>query len=414
MCGPLNPRRLAGLRWFWREAIFVQAAESFSTDYIPLFALAAGANTGEIALLAAVANLVSVAGYLPGAWIASRLRTRKAMVLAAAYGPGRLMLPLLAILPFMIPAGPTLVLLIIVVNALRIFGGSLGNASWTSFVADLVPQESRSRFFASRFIAIGLAALAASPLAGAIIRIVNGSETHALPGYQVALFCAFSLGLFSTWFFIRIPEPPSRSRTRLRGQARSLLSLLRRNPGFAWLAASSFLWGAALNMSGAFFNVFIVTELGGNAAYVGVIAGSYALTGLVGQLLFGRLSDSRGNRATFILTGLIIPFLPCLWAFATTPLHGVLINGLSGIFWAGYSLTSFNILLEMSPPEDRESAFALYQTAVAVSAVIGPLIGGVLIAAVGFRVNFVLSGAGRMVAMIVFIVMTRRAKKTAP
>jgi MFS family permease len=405
----MGGRRFEGLRWFWRENVFVQAAENFSTDYLPLFAVAAGANAGAIGLLAAASGLLSIAGYLPGAFVASRLRARKPMVLATWYGPSRMLLPVLAILPFVASAGPTLVFLIIVVNALRIFGSSLGNPSWVSFVADLVPQESRGRYFASRNMASGIAALVVSPLAGLLIRTVNGRTVHGLPGYQVSLFAAFACAAASTYFFTKIPEPPARSVGQLRTSIRGLLGLLRRNPAFTWLAVSSLVWGVSLNLSAPFINVFIVTDLGGNAAMVGVMNGVFALTGLVGLAMFGRLADTRGSRRIFVVTGFFIPALPVLWAFAHSPWAGCLINIPSGFLWAGFNLASFNILLEMSPAEDRESAIALYQTAVAVSAVIGPLLGGYLAGLTGYRVVFTLSGVGRLVAMLIFVVMVRSA-----
>jgi MFS family permease len=415
MCGVLAPRRLAGLRWFWREGIFVQAAESFSADYIPLFALAAGATPPDIGLLAAAANLLSLAGFMPGALLASLVRTRKAAVLSTSYGPSRLMLPLMAVLPLLFPSGPVLVFLIIGLNALRIFGGSLGNPAWTSFVADLVPAETRGRFFASRLSAGGITALAVSPLAGLIIRTVNGSSHHALPGYQVSLCAAFLAGSVSVAFFLRIPEPPARRVSRPLRQIRGLAVLLRRDRAFTWLALSSFVWGLGTTMAGSFINVFIVTALGGTAASVGITAGVFALCGLFAQLVFGRLSDRRGNRWILVVTGLAIPVLPCLWATARIPLHGYLINVPSGFLWAGYSLASFNILLEMSPAEDRESAFALYQTVVAAGAVIGPILGGSLAGVAGFRPVFVLSGIVRLAATILFLVFVRpRRAITAP
>jgi MFS family permease len=411
LCGPLPQRRAAGLRWFWREAVFLQASESFSTDYIPLFALAAGATSTDIGILAAAANLLSVAGFLPGAMIAARLRTRKAMVLATGYGPSRLLLPFLALLPLLVPAGPVLVFLIIAVNALRILGGSMGAPAWTSFVADLVPQQSRGRFFSSRMFASGITALAVSPLAGFIIRTINGADTRALPGFQVSLVAAFALGLVSVAFFLKIPEPPARTPQRLGRQVRGLVDLLRRNPAFTWLAVSSFVWGAALNMAGPFFNVFIVTDLGGNAAAVGTTAGVFAFTGLVGQLVFGRLADRRGNRWILVRTGFLIPVLPVLWSFARVPLHGYLINAPSGFLWAGYNLASFTILLEMCPAEDREAAFALYQTVVSASAVLGPLLAGLLIPLVGYRVIFAVSGAGRLLGTVLFLVFARPRRR---
>ncbi len=130
-------------------------------------------------------------------------------------------------------------------------------------------------------------------------------------------------------------------------------------------------------------------------------------TGLAGQALFGNLSDRRGNRAVLVLTGILIPILPILWVFARVPWHVYLINTASGILWAGYNLASFNMLLELSPPEQREGGVALYQSTVSASAVLGPLLGGLLIATAGYHAAFILSGAGRIVGSILFIVLVR-------
>jgi MFS family permease len=411
-CGPLGLRRLAGLKWFWIDGVFSQAQESFAGDYIPLFALAAGASAGNIGVLAAAASFLSIAGFLPGAIVGSRLRTRKPFVLASSGIAGRLFLPLLALAPFLVHSGPSLIYLIIALNALRVLAGSFANASWTSLVADLVPSANRGRYFASRNMAIGLAALAASPLAGLIIGTINGRTVQAFPGYQVSLLAAFTLGMVSTLSFSRIPEPPARRPARLGVKARGLLDLVRRNPAFAWLAASSLVWGVSLTMATPFFNVYLVTALGGNAAAVGTAAGVFALTGLFGQAAFGRLIDRRGSRAILVLTGFLIPIFPVLWALARAPGHVYLLNVGSGFLWAGYNLASFNILLEMSPTEDREAAVGLYQSVVAASAVLGPLLGGYLAGTAGYQVVFVLSGVGRLAGTILFLAMARQRKKT--
>jgi MFS family permease len=401
------------MRWFWREGIFVQSAESFSADYIALFALAVGATSGNIAVLASAAGLVSIAAYLPGAWLASRLRTRKTFILATSYGPARFMLVLLALLPFMLPASPALVALIIVVNAAMIFLGSLGNAPWTSFVADLVPQRYRGRFFSSRMVGIGCAAMVGSPLAGAVIRAANGGRADAVQGFQISLAAAAAMGLVSMLLFLRIPEPPGRSRTRKRGAPRAPLSLpplAKGNARYYGFTLSSLLWGVAHTIAAPFVNVFVVTDLGGDAASVGITLGCFALSVLAGQFVFGRPVDRHGSRAVMILSGLVIPFLAGLWSLARTPLHGYLISLAIGLLYAGYNLGNFNLLLEMSPHEHRESAIALFQTVMAAGAVVGPLIGGAIIAAAGYRAAFLVSSAGRLGAMVVFLLMTGRPK----
>ena len=75
--------------------------------------------------------------------------------------------------------------------------------------ADLVPTESRGRYFASRNVAMGVVALATSLLAGWIVRTINTRAAHDLLGYQATLLLAFLCGMLSTFPFSRIPEPAS-------------------------------------------------------------------------------------------------------------------------------------------------------------------------------------------------------------
>ncbi len=410
ICGPFGLRRLAGLKWFWLDGAFSQAQDSSSTDYIPLFALAAGASAGSIGILAAVGNLVSIAGYLSGAGVAWRLRQRKPFVLAAGGVASRLMVLFLALLPLVTGHGFLLVSLIIAFNALRLMFGSLGNPPWASMAADLVPSESRGRYFASRNVAMGVVALATSPLAGWIVRTVNTRASHDMLGYQVTLLLAFLCGMGSTYSFSRIPEPPIGVPVRLRRRTRSVLDLLRRNPTFAWLAASSFVWGFSLNVASPFFNVYLVTGLHGTSANVGIATGVMALTGLAGQALFGKLSDRRGNRAVLVLTGILIPLLPLGWVFAREPYHVYIINTAAGILWAGYNLASFNLLLELSPLEEREAGVAFYQSMVSASAVLGPLVGGLLIATTGYHAAFIVSSVGRLAGSVLFVAFVKSPK----
>ena len=186
-----------------------------------------------------------------------------------------------------------------------------------------------------------------------------------------------------------------------------MLGLVRRNPAFAWLAVSSALWGLAVNTAAPYFSVYLVTQLGGNAQVVGIGAGISAMAGLAGLLVFGRMVDRSGSRKVLVLSGLVIPLMPVLWVFVRAPWHIYLTNIPAGFFWAGYNLASFNLLLEMSPPEDREAGVAVYQTLVALSAIVGPLLGGWLAALIGYVPMFAITGGGRLAATVLFITLAR-------
>ncbi len=154
--------------------------------------------------------------------------------------------------------------------------------------------------------------------------------------------------------------------------------------------------------------MYLVSRLHASTSTVGLLAGIASLFGLVGQRLFGRLLDYKGSFWVQRITGLLIPVLPFSWIFVTSPWQVALINVASGLLWAGYNLSNFNLLLELSPDEQRLRAVALYQTVVFVSAVVGPLLGGYLADAVSFKLIFGLSGVGRFLGMLVFLRLAAR------
>jgi MFS family permease len=384
----LTHRRREGLRWYFMDASISQISGSFYEDFFVLFALATGFAADRIGLLAAAGSLASVISYIPGAFLTARLRTRKPLI--------------------MITSGGIAVLLAIAGSRfLTALMGSVATPAGTTLAGDLVPARSRGRYVAFRNAAITIVGACASALAGWIVHTLNNGSVDGLIGYRVAFTIAFAFGMAGTLCFSRIPEPPAHRGPRPAHQLRDIAGIVRRNPAFAWFAVSSALWGVAVYATGPFFNVYLVTRLGGDSRVVGIGAAVTALSGLAGLLVFGRLADRRGARAVVVLTGLAIPFMPVLWAFITAPWQTYLANAPSGFLWAGYNLASFNLLLEMSPPEDRESGVAVYQTLVAISAVIGPLLGGWAVSALGFIPLFCLSGALRLLATGLLILRVR-------
>jgi MFS family permease len=404
---PLTRLRLVGLRWFWLDGLFSTISENFYAAFVPLLALAYGASKTQIGLLASVANGAGMIAFLPGALAAQRFARRKPLVLIGGGGLNRLMLLLLALSPFMGLEPAAMVTLVIALNGVRSFGGNFSNPGWTAMVADLVPAEIRGRYFSGRNVAMALAALIVAPLAGQIAQALNRGASR-VAGYQAVLGLATTAGLIATLTYARIPEHGVRLRERVRRQGRSIVALLRENRTFGGFVVGAFFWNFALHISAPFFNPFIMTDLeGGDTAVVGIAAGAFSLATLLGQRVWGRLIDRKGNLPMLRLTGLVIPLMPAAWGVAQAPWHLYVIELFAGFSWAGYNLANFNLLLELSPERDRPSAAALYQSAVFASAVLGPLVGGVLAEAWGYRASFFASGIGRLAATLLLFALVR-------
>jgi predicted MFS family arabinose efflux permease len=83
------------------------------------------------------------------------------------------------------------------------------------------------------------------------------------------------------------------------------------------------------------------------------------------------------------------------------------INLASGILWAGYLLSGFNLLLALSPEAQRAHFTAIYQIVVTVALAAGAAAGGFIVEHWGYQAVFVLSGVGRLAAALLFVRFVR-------
>jgi MFS family permease len=403
----VDGQRLVGLRFFLLDGLFASFSDNLVLGFLELFLLSYGVSNGIIGLNTAIANLFGAVVVIPGALAISRSGSRKRLVLVTGGGIGRFGLLAIASVPFFAGDSGTAVVCLVCLNAIRVVMSNFSNPAWTSMVADLVPTTSRARYFGKRNVAIIAASILAAPIAGRMVKSLSGIGAFPRLGFQSIFFLSFLVGMLSTASFSRIPDASVSEAAATRPKSFPLRALLA-DRRFAGFALSAFVWNVALQVSAPFFNVYLVSGLGANAAMVGILTGVSSVATLAGQLIFGRVTDERGDVFVQVVTGLLIPLLPIAWVFVTAPGQVVFINIASGVLWAGYNLATFNILLKLTPDDRRPEATALYQTLVILSAVIGPLAGGALADRVGFKTVFAVSGAGRFAGIFLFIALVAR------
>jgi MFS family permease len=395
------------LSCFWLDGFFAISSDNIVLTYLTLYVLALGGTTAQIGAMSALSSLSAALLLFPGAMLVERTGRRKAICVSAGGGVGRLMLLLLALLPFVAP-GPAAVYLAMGLSVTRDAFGNLALPAWMALTADIVPLEWRGRYFASRNFAMSIGGMATTFLVGALITRVGG-----LWGFQLALALAFGLGIVSTYNFSRIREPKAVPAPPPPGgqSLRSLMAELRAPPGFLALCAATAIWSFSLNIAGPFFTPYMAERLKASAFEIGIFSVVSAVAGLPALRLFGNLADRWGPRRVQLLTGLLIPFVPLTWMLSRQPWHVVPINTISGFLWAGYGLASFNFLLSSTPADRRARYSAIYQIVVTVSLALGAALGGLVATQWGFYAVFFLSGVGRMVGALYFarFVPERRA-----
>ncbi|NLE45933.1 MAG: MFS transporter [Chloroflexi bacterium] len=406
----LSPPIRHNLRCFWLDGVLVSASDAIIASYVTLYVLALGASATQIGAMSALANLAAALLVLPGARLVDRWGRRKPVVLLGGKGVAKSTLFLLALVPFAL-SGQAAVYAAIGLSVIRVAFTYLGMPAWTSLSADIVPLSWRGRYFSARNIAMGVANMLTTYTAGQLITIIGG-----LSGYQIALTMAGVLGIGSFITYAHIHEPPapvSPKPARRRVNLIELLAHARSLPGFLAFAVTAALLNFSLSLASPFFNVHLANNLGASAGIVGTLTVLSSLAALPGQRLFGSLVDRWGAYRVRVLTNFIVPIMPWLWILARSPWHTGPAQILGGFMWAGYNLANFNLLLEFTPEDQRTHYTALYQIALTLSTAGGAALGGVIAEHWSYSAIFFLSGAGRLIAGLLFIWLVRRPAEHA-
>jgi len=91
---------------------------------------------------------------------------------------------------------------------------------------------------------------------------------------------------------------------------------------------------------------------------------------------WGRLSDLFGNRLILVTTGLFVPLLPCLWLVSTNYFYLLAVQALSGLTWAGFTLSATNSVYDLTPRNRRATLMAVHNVLAATGVFLGAVIGG--------------------------------------
>jgi len=162
----------------------------------------------------------------------------------------------------------------------------------------------------------------------------------------------------------------------------------------------------------------IERDLGGGSTTVQWVVGAYTLAFAVALVLGGRMGDLLGRKNLFVLgaAGFTVASLAC--ALAQDPTFLIVARGAQGFIGALLIPQGFGILRDTFPPEDLGKAFASFGPVIGLSAVAGPLLGGVLVDAdlfgLGWRIVFFINlplGVAAVIGALRFIPRSTRNPK---
>jgi MFS family permease len=338
-----------------------------------------------------------VSGYLQG-------RERKLPVYVAMSVPRALCWASMALVLFLIDDRTVLLVFFYTLLTIYSLADGMAGLPFMDIVAKAIPPTRRGAFFGGRRFLGGILALGGS----LVVRYVLDERWGpAFPHNFGILFLLASLtisvAMICFGLFMEPVEPVLNQSVDLLGQMKRALYLPRRDANYARFLAVRFLATAA-GMATPFYIVYAKRVLGVSAGMVGVYLTWATLAGIASTLIWGQISDRRGNRGVILLTslvGLSMPlaalFIPLLVGrqlprVAWVPFAFTVVFVLSGVFQMGRIIGYSNYLLDIAPAGDRPLYIGLANTLTGLT-MLASAVGGLIVDLAGLAVLFWVAAA---------------------
>jgi DHA1 family multidrug resistance protein-like MFS transporter len=121
------------------------------------------------------------------------------------------------------------------------------------------------------------------------------------------------------------------------------------------------------------------------ATVAGVLFSVTGFTSMLGAPLWGRMADRGGERRVLLLTLWGSALAYAAQAFAQTPVELFVFRAALGFFMGGMLPPLYAIVVRSAPPDRLGGIMGLTSSSIMLGSVIGPLVGGLLSAAIGIR-----------------------------
>jgi MFS family permease len=277
-------------------------------------------------------------------------------------------------------------------------GGGLTANAWQLLVNKIIPPDYLATFFGFQSSAANLLSSGGAIIAGYLL------ENLRPPFDFASCFFIASLFFFVSWFFLNATREPHHTVHVTEFSSlpflQSIRLILKKDRPFRWylLARNLFQFGT---MAFAFYTVYAVRIHGISEVAIGLLTSVLFVTSVVANPVLGWLADHWNKRYVMeigagaaLLSALIAWLVPDLSLF-------FLVFGLAGIantvFWtAGMVFT-----MSFGTDEEKPTYIGLANTLIAPSAILAPLIGGLLADLGGYQLTFLVATIASAITILI-------------
>ncbi|MDD2715348.1 MAG: MFS transporter [Candidatus Wallbacteria bacterium] len=391
--------------------------------YMIPYALALGAQNREIGFLSSFPSILGAVSQLITIRMLGKFSRRKLLFFSVfSQALMWLMMIFAGYRYYYCPHGSMEIinLLTVIYTLLALFGSMLTPA-WNSWMNDIVPKN-RGRYFGKRNQIVGLVAMVSMLFAGLFMDVFK--KNHLFWGFAGLFAVSFLARTVSALLFLIQYEPPFRQEKGSFFSFRDFLLRIYEN-NFGRFVVFVSLIGFSTMISAPFFSVYMLNELQMSyTGYTAVVLAS-SLTNMIFMPAWGKFADRYGNFMVMRICGILVAIVPLLW-LVSPQVHSilpslvvpvlVLIEGFSGIAWAGFSLANGNYIFEAVTRQKLAICVAYFNIIYSIGVFAGGMLGGYLgnmgirLSGSGLLFVFLISGFARLATYLLMIGRIREVR----
>jgi MFS family permease len=294
---------------------------------------------------------------------------------------------------------PFLTLLILYVSYITInVSAGLCTTAWLDIIAKTIPEEKRGFFFATANLISSVLGLAS----GIAVAFYMNFFRYPI-NYFMCFLTAFIL-VFISWVDITfIDEPPSNVTGKprsIREYVSKIPKIIKNDRNYMFYTVSGIV-GSFGGMASSFYAAYAIDGFKAGGFEIGLFTSASVGTQILANILWGYIQERYGHKTVLVAGGVAGILATIIALLASSPSHFLLVFALSGASFSSFMVSSFPILMEMAPEEDRPTYIGLNSALRAPFQAIAPLIAGVVVEKYGYPPAFLASTVFSTVSTVI-------------
>jgi len=399
------------LKYIIFSSSFYSVMAGFGETFLKPFAIALKATNSQIGMITSLPALVNSFSQLFSATLVDKIKKRKLIVGLCVFLQALIWLPIL-LLPLIFTNFNVslLIFLVILYSAIDNFS----SPPWASWLGDLINENERGKYFGLKQKIAGFVLFVSVFLAGYLLDIF--SKYNKLAAFSILFAIAMFARFMSLFFISKVYEPKYKPDNKDHFSLWHFIRDMKKTNYGLFVIYTSFM-NFAVSIASPFFVVYMLKDLNFSYMEYTLVIIASTISTFLAMTYWGRLSDKFGNRKIITVTGLLVPFVPLVWALLTKSYQIIILEVFSGFVWAGFNLSTTNFIFDNVESSKRAKSFAYFNLFNSSAVFIGASLGAFLSVKLAFPIFvsslpliFIISGILRLASSLIFLPLIKEVR----